>query len=50
MKYIKLGLDDAVLAVLEEEAGKLGVKTNAYIQMVLGLHVKENKSEYRSEV
>lgn len=39
MKPIKIQLDDKILELLEEKAKKLGMKTNAYIQLVLGQHV-----------
>jgi len=43
MKYVKIALEDAVLAVLAAEARKLGLKMNAYIQLTLGRHAAEAK-------
>jgi hypothetical protein len=41
MKTVKIQLDDKILKLLEVKAKKLGMKTNAYIQLVLGQHVNQ---------
>lgn len=43
MAMIKLNIDDRVKEKLELEAEKLGMRLNAYIQFVLGLHVAEKQ-------
>lgn len=42
MVPIKLHIDSEVLESLEHIAQSLGMKTNAYIQFVLGKHVRDN--------
>lgn len=43
MKTVKIQLDDKILKLLDKKASDLGMKTNAYIQMILGKHVKEGQ-------
>ncbi len=38
-KPIKIQIDEKVISALEEKASQMGMKLNAYIQMVLGMHV-----------
>lgn len=40
---IKISIDDKVLEALRREAEGVGLKINAYIQLVLGQHVKEKE-------
>lgn len=43
MKTLKIQLDEKILESLDNKAKELGMKTNAYIQMILGLHVREKE-------
>ena len=44
---VKFPLDIAIAVGLEAEADRLGIKTNAYIKLLLGQHVRslQKKSE-----
>ena len=43
MKTLKIQLDEKILKSLDNKAKELGMKTNASIQMILGIHVKDEK-------
>jgi hypothetical protein len=43
MVPLKIPIDSEVLETLEVIASSLGMKTNAYIQFIIGKHVKDEK-------
>lgn len=49
MKTLKIQIDDKVLEKLEKMAEDLGMKTNAYVQFVLGQHVKIQDGKYKPD-
>lgn len=40
---VRLQLDEKIMEKIERLAKELGVKPNAYLQMIIGLHVKEKE-------
>jgi len=49
MKSLRIQLDEKILESLDKLAEDLGMKTGSYIQMILGLHVKENQGEEKTD-
>lgn len=45
---VKISLDEKIMEVLEEKASSLGLKVSAYIQLVLGQHVSEIRSQVKN--
>ena len=45
VKQIKLNLDEQVAKVLEQDAKVLGMKFNAYVQIILGQYAKAKSKE-----
>ncbi len=45
MKTLKFQVEDKIMESLDKLADDLGMKLNAYVQMVLGIHVKEKEGE-----
>lgn len=49
MKVRKIPIDDKVWAELERMAEDLGMKPNAYVQFILGQHVKVMEGKYKPD-